>query len=180
MVFTPKQRGVARGMATGAICTIVAIAGAAAWYPAALLPSDNTVARIAFALKWDLLPAVCLLAAVAQLARHRFFTPEDIDGGGLTPGTARAHVLQSIVQNTLEQAVLASLAYLIWAVTMPHAWLASIPVAAVLFLLGRLLFFRGYERGAAARAAGFALTFYPSVLMLAASVVMLGRQIGAG
>lgn len=180
MEFTPKQRGVARGMAIGAIVTVVAVAGAAAWHPASLLPSDNTVARISFALKWVLLPALCLLAAVARLARHRFFSPDDIDGGGLTSGTARAQVLQSMVQNTLEQAVLASLAYLIWAVTMPHGWLASIPAAALLFLLGRLLFFRGYQRGAAARAAGFALTFYPSVLMLAASVVMLGRQLVAG
>lgn len=179
MALSTKQLGVARGMAIGAACTVAAIVGAAAWHPAVLLPSDNTVARIAFAIKWELLPVLCLVAAVGRLARHRFFTREDIDGGGLSPGTQRAQMLQSILQNTLEQTVLASLAYLIWAVVMPHAWLASIPAAAALFVLGRLLFSRGYERGAAARALGFALTFYPTVLMLAASVVALAYHVAS-
>ena len=180
MTLTARQRGVARGMAIAATCTLVAIAASAAWQPAALLPGDNTVARIAFAFKWDLLPAVCLLVAIGRLARHRFFTPEDIDGGGLFSATPRAQVLQSVLQNTLEQVVLASLAYSIWAVAMPHAWLGSIPAAAVLFVVGRLLFFHGYERGASARAIGFALTFYPSALMLIASAVKLGQHVISG
>ncbi len=180
MTLTTKQQGVVRGMAIGAVFTIAAIVGAAAWHPATLLPNDNTVARIAFALKWNLLPLVCLVVAVGRLARHRFFTPDDIDGGGLSPGTPSAKVQQSILQNTLEQVVLASLAYCIWAVAMPHAWLASIPAAAALFVLGRFLFSRGYARGAAARAIGFALTFYPTVLMLAASAITLGFHIAVG
>ncbi len=76
--------------------------------------------------------------------------------------------------------MLASLAYCIWAVAMPHAWLASIPAAAALFVLGRFLFSRGYAQGAAARAIGFALTFYPTVLMLAASAITLGFHIAVG
>ena len=76
-------------------------------------------------------------------------------------------MLQSILQNTLEQAVLAVLVHLIWAVTMPGDWLPAIPAATTLFVVGRMLFWRGYERGAAARAMGFGLTFYPTVLMLA-------------
>jgi hypothetical protein len=85
-----------------------------------------------------------------------------------------------VIRFGLEQVVLASLAYLIWVVVVPHAWLASRPAAAALFLIGRLWFFRGYERGAAARAVGFALTFYPSVLLLAVSAVVLGGRFFAG
>ena len=59
---------------------------------------------------------------------------------------------------------------------MPHAWLGSIPAAALLFLIGRLLFFRAYEHGAAFRAVGFALTFYASVLMLIASAITLAHH----
>lgn len=180
MTLTPAQRGVARGIAIAAIATAVVVFGAAAWHPDMLLPGDGTVAQLAYALKWDLLPAACLLIAVGRLARHRFFTPEDIAGGGLSPGTQKAHVLQSILQNTLEQVVLASLAYFIWAVVMPHGWLASIPAAALLFLIGRILFSRGYERGAAARAIGFGLTFYPSVLMLAVAALNLIRHMVVG
>ena len=49
---------------------------------------------------------------------------------------------------------------------MPQAWQAAVPVAVILFVIGRVLFWRGYAHGAPARALGFALTFYPSVVML--------------
>jgi uncharacterized membrane protein YecN with MAPEG domain len=107
-----------------------------------------------------------------MLARHRFFSPEDIDGGGLSAGGPRARVLQATLQNTLEQVVIAALVHMSWAATMPLRWTASLPVAALGFVIGRILFWRGYERGAPGRALGFALTFYPSVVM---TLVMLVR-----
>jgi hypothetical protein len=41
-----------------------------------------------------------------------------------------------------------------------------IPALAGLFSVGRMLFWANYARGAAARAFGFALTFYASVAAL--------------
>jgi hypothetical protein len=41
-----------------------------------------------------------------------------------------------------------------------------LPAAAILFLIGRILFFLGYAEGAASRAFGFALTFYPTLMLL--------------
>ena len=99
-------------------------------------------------------------------ARHRFFTPEDIDGGGLTRGSETANVLQATLQNSLEQTVLAVLVHLSWASLMPASWMLAIPAAVLLFLCGRILFLHGYRGGAPSRAIGFALTFYPSMLML--------------
>ena len=115
---------------------------------------------------------VCLVINIALVANHRFFTPEDIDGGGLSAGTARVRLLQSMLQNTLEQTVLATAVHLIWASVMPADWQAAIPAAALLFAVGRVLFWRGYARGAPSRALGFGLTFYPSVAMLA---LIVGR-----
>jgi uncharacterized membrane protein YecN with MAPEG domain len=46
---------------------------------------------------------------------------------------------------------------------------AVIDALVILFAVGRLLFWIGYRRGAAGRAFGFALTFYPSVLALLAA-----------
>jgi uncharacterized membrane protein YecN with MAPEG domain len=46
---------------------------------------------------------------------------------------------------------------------------AIVAALAGLFAVGRLLFWIGYRYGAKWRAFGFALTFYPSVLALAAS-----------
>jgi hypothetical protein len=135
-------------------------------WPAVLSPEASAGERLAFALQADVFLALWLGVSIGLLARHRFFTPEDIDGGGLSRGSETANVLQATLQNTLEQTVLAVLVHLAWAALMPVSWIAAIPAAAILFLCGRMLFVRGYRGGAPSRAVGFALTFYPSVLML--------------
>ena len=56
--------------------------------------------------------------------------------------------------------------YASWAVIMPTQRLSVLPLAAISFGIGRVLFFVGYRKGASFRALGFAMTFYPSVLML--------------
>jgi uncharacterized membrane protein YecN with MAPEG domain len=165
-MLTEKQRGVLRGMVAGLLITLIAVTLAVLAPPLSLLPHQELTAALVQALKWDVLVVACLAANIAMLARHRFFTPADIDGGGLSPGTSDAQLLQSILQNTLEQAVLALSVHLIWAAAMPRTWQAAVPVAATLFVFGRLLFWKGYARGAPQRALGFALTFYPSVFML--------------
>jgi len=168
-----KQRGVLRGMAAALALAVVALGAAVTTPPAALLPAAPFPATLAVALGWSLLPVACLGLNIGALARHRFFTPADIDGSGLSAGTATARTLQAILQNTLEQAALAVCVYAAWAALMPLAWQAVVPAAALLFGLGRLLFWRGYAAGAPARAFGFGLTFYPSMLMLAALALRL-------
>ncbi|MEZ5669823.1 MAG: MAPEG family protein [Alphaproteobacteria bacterium] len=172
MALSDKQRGVARGMAAAAAVTALVVAGLALWQATGLVADDTPGARIAFALRWDIAPLITLMAAIGALARHRFFTPADIDGSGLGAGSQRAHVLQAILQNTLEQLVLAVLAHLAWAVVAPVAWMAVVPAAAILFVAGRVLFWLGYARGAPARAFGFALTFYPTVAVIVAAAVV--------
>jgi hypothetical protein len=175
-MLTEKQRAVLGGMILGLASTLLALALAIVAVPSAFLPDHNAASAIAHALQWDILLVLWLAANIAMLARHRFFTPADIDGGGLSDGTPTAKVLQSVLQNTLEQMVLALSAHLIWAATMPLQWQAAVPAAAMLFFLGRVLFWQGYVRGAPARALGFALTFYPTVAMLvvAAGHLVLG------
>ena len=165
-MLTEKQRGVLAGMAAGLLITLVAIVAAIAWAPGPLLPAPDASATIVQALQWDVFLAACLAANIGMLARHRFFTPADIDGGGLSPGTSHAQLLQSMLQNTLEQAVLALFVHLAWAAAMPRTWQAAVPAAVILFVCGRVLFWNGYAGGAPRRALGFTLTFYPSVVML--------------
>jgi hypothetical protein len=172
-MLTNKQTGVLRGMLAGLAITIVGLALAmhGVLTPLRTAADATFAATIAYVMKWDLLVLACLAINIGLLARHRFFTPDDIDGGGLTAGTSTAHLLQSMLQNTLEQTVLALGVHLAWAMITPHAWLPAVAVAATLFAIGRVLFWRGYASGAPARALGFALTFYPSVVML---LVMAG------
>lgn len=173
MALSDKQRGVLTGI-IGAVVLGALVMGAAVWLgPALLVATPDIGGRLAQVLPWDLLVVVWLIVSVGVLARHRFFTPQDIDGSGLTVGTETAKVQQAILQNTVEQSVLALSVHAIAAVVLPMGWLPVVPAAAVLFAVGRLLFWAGYRRGAEARALGFALTFYPSVLVFVLAVVAL-------
>ena len=174
MALTVKQRGVLKGIIFGATMTFVVIVGAILARPMVLSPEATVGERLFFALWADAFIALWLGISIGMLARHRFFTPEDIDGGGLAPGSETANILQATLQNTLEQTVLAVLVHLTWAVLMPASWMSAIPAAVVLFLCGRLLFVLGYRGGAVSRAVGFALTYYPSVLML---IVVVGAVV---
>ncbi len=112
------------------------------------------------------LPALFFIALIVRLAIFRFFSPEDIDGSASTAGSREAKLLQSLLQNTLEQFIIAIGTYAAWCLLMPMSWLSAIPLASLLFAIGRICFFKGYRKGAPPRAFGFALTFYPTVLLL--------------
>lgn len=178
MQLTEKQKGVARGAGLAGAITLVSILGVLAWQPDFLTPRDTMTARLSFALKADLAILVLFVISIGRLAKHRFHEPADIDGGGMTVGTQRARSLQAMLQNTLEQTVLAIALHLLWAVIAPLSWLAAIPVAVVLFVAGRIMFFRGYESGAPSRALGFGLTFYPNVLLLSLLTLLALKILG--
>jgi hypothetical protein len=156
--FTRTQAGVAAGMAAGFTATVAAFA----WPSLPAVPA-GVDQRLALWLAASVSASLWLLIGVALLARHRFFTPADIDGGGLTDGTPGAKLLQSLIQNTLEQVMLAIPAYGAWLWLAPEGRRGLVIICAGLFGLGRLLFFLGYRFGAPARALGFTLTFYPTV-----------------
>lgn len=176
MSLSTKQRGVLRGMGGGMAATVALIGFGVLANPLGY-PGDMPVQKsLAVALGAAGLPALFLAISIGRLAKHRFFSPQDIDGAGLSHGTARARELQALLQNTLEQVTLGAMAYALWASMMPSAWLSVVPLAALVFAAGRVLFFVGYAKGAEARALGFALTFYPSVGMLACA----GLRIAVG
>ena len=158
MGFTRTQAGVAAGMAAGFAATVAAFA----WPSLPAIPA-GVDQRLALWLAASVSASLWLLIGIALLARHRFFTPADIDGGGLSDGTPTAELLQSLIQNTLEQVMLAIPAYGAWLWLAPEGRRGLVLICAGMFGLGRLLFFLCYRHGAPARALGFTLTFYPTV-----------------
>jgi hypothetical protein len=178
MGFTVKQKGVIRGVIPAALITAVSLGGIALLIPLSTLPADEPGARLAWAVPWLLLPVLTLLVSIARVANHRFHTPEDIDGSGLTHATPQIQVLRALLQNTLEQTVLAIAACVTWATVMPLHWLRVIPMAALLFVAGRLLFARGYCQRPG-RAMGFGLTMYPNAAMLAVLAIVLALRLSA-
>ena len=160
------QLGVARGMGL-ALLTAAAAFAFSAMYVSRVWGVGSDLASRATVASWSLvLPALALFVCIARLAKHRFFTPADIHGSGLTGGTDKAKLLQALLQNTLEQSCLALPVDIATSIVAPTSFLPVVPAAAAMFLVGRLFFFAGYSKGAPSRAYGFGLTFYPTVLLL--------------
>lgn len=160
MTLSKKQTSVIKGMASAMLISIVVISMAVTFDPLGYANISQLSERLTVLGVSLILPTLFLIASIGRLAKFRFFSPEDIDGSGLTLGTDEARVLQSLLQNTLEQLVIVFGVYTAWCLLMPSAWLSAAPLCSVLFAVGRLFFFKGYRRGAPARAFGFALTFY--------------------
>jgi len=160
------QAGVARGMGialglTGAAVIVALTHGE----PAMLEDRLRTLGIAATVL------GAWAAAAIGDVARRRFASPAAIDGGDADPAV---DIANAILRNTIEQAVLALLAYAALALVMPAARL-PIALSVAMFSAGRLLFWSGYRDGAASRALGFGLTFYPSVAaLLVAAASLLG------
>src|SRR3954462_2196597 len=160
-----EQRGVAIGMASAFLTAVAMLALAAIFAGARIAASASMEFRLEILAASLIAPATSLFICIARLAKHRFFTPEDINGSALTEGTSRAKLLQSLLQNTLEQVALALPVYFICASIFPSHLLGLIPAAGAMFFVGRILFYVGYSGGAHSRAFGFAFTFYPTVVL---------------
>jgi hypothetical protein len=173
------QRGVMAGMVPAVLTTAGVLTAAVIFAGPAIASRASLELRVELLAASVMAPAISLLICIARLANHRFFTAEDINGSALTEGTARAKLLQALLQNTLEQSVLAALVYVSCSFVVPGYFLGVIPAAASMFLVGRVAFFAGYADGAPARAFGFALTFYPTVFLAGAAVFFLVTRGGA-
>jgi hypothetical protein len=125
------------------------------------LPPDDVAARLAYVAHWLLVPGLTLLAGVWVAARRGFF-PDAIDGTR-TPVSHNLEINLRYNQNTLEQVVLAAIAWTGLALALPRAQLFLIPEMALLFGVGRLAFWIGYLIYPMGRAFGMVLTILPTI-----------------
>jgi hypothetical protein len=129
--------------------------------------------RMAFAAQASIFVLICVVVAIALVSTTRRFSPADIGGSAAGPPSEKIAVYVAFLQNTLEQAVIAVGLYFALATLLSDAWLSLIPVGIVFFLIGRVLFLRGYPKGAEGRALGMALTMTPTVLGYLLVLVLL-------
>lgn len=158
-----RKQGVAVGLSLLAVGVIAAVArGAPAWFADLAPPADDLATRLAFAVRWLLAPGCTLLVGI-QFTASRGFHPDAIDG----TRTPKSHALEIALrynQNTLEQTVLAAIAWLGLAMSVPHGALAFIPAMAALFVVGRATFWIGYLLYPTARAFGMVMTALPTFI----------------
>jgi hypothetical protein len=159
-----KQVLVAAGMAAAVIVLLLLFnSGVALRFPTPL--GDDEAARLAFAARWMLVPGLCLLVGIGMTANRRFFVEDAIDGSP-APQSNALQINLRYNQNTLEQTVLAAIAWSGLALALPHERLGLVPLLAIFFAAGRATFWLGYLIAPWARAFGLALTFYPTVVAL--------------
>jgi hypothetical protein len=161
---TPFRRKQLVGISTAipAFVIVALVLGhAARLFGSISLPADDLSSRLAFALRWMLLPGICLLVGVV-IAGRRGFLPDAIDGTR-TPASRSLEINLRYNQNTLEQAILACIAWVNLAVSLPIADIVVIPAMAVLFTVGRATFWAGYRIYPMACAFGMVLTVLPTL-----------------
>ena len=171
-----EQRQVVRGIFLAILVTALVLVGGYLSLPLPLHGTAKVAERLALALKVDLLVLPWLIAAVANVANRRFFSRDDIQGAGFYPPSERITVPVAVLQNTLEQTVLAIGAHLVLATMLRGEELILLPLLALLFCAGRTAFWVGYRGGAGRRAFGFALTFFPTVAAYGLAIVLLLRR----
>lgn len=124
---------------------------------------DSIPERLAYVIKWMTIPGFCLITGIAAMAMQRIESGHGISGTR-TPQWHSMEINLRFNQNTLEQTVLASIAWLGLGLQLPLENVSLVGVFAFYFAVGRALFWIGYlQSNAEMRAPGFALTFLPTV-----------------
>lgn len=160
--------------AGAAVATIVLLIAAGRLLLPAPAIDDTVGARLGYTLPWTALLGLPLVVAIAWVGNFRFFTPGAIEG--VREGNTALDLHLRILQNTLEQTLLAALAQLGLCLLLPLAWLMLLPLWSQWFLVARAAFGIGYLRDPVKRAYGFAGTFYPTMFGYVALVVLLTRR----
>jgi hypothetical protein len=161
---SPFRRKQLIGIA-GALPAFVVIAltlgHASSLFASVALPANDLASRLTFTAHWMLLPGLCLLVGVV-VAGRRGFIPDAIDGTR-TPTSRGLEINLRYNQNTVEQTVLACIAWTGLATSLPLAHLVLIPAMATLFTIGRAAFWVGYLIYPMGRAFGMVLTVVPTI-----------------
>lgn len=151
------------GAGFGFLWSIGVLAGAAIFISLpvfALIPTIMT----AF-----LAPGLVMAAMVLRVSQRRFFEAEAGFGALSEPGEVDRRVLQ----NTVEQLVLAAAIWPAAAVLLGPFGPGVIMVLGLSFALARGVFWVGCHKSGGLRAAGFSMTFFPTVLVALWGLVVL-------
>jgi uncharacterized membrane protein YecN with MAPEG domain len=180
MTFSPEQRGIVVASVIAILLTAASLVSAYYYLPPGWVGAEDAVPlaeRLGYALKWNLLMLLWLAGCVRAVSSGRFRSEADIRGSAYAPPSPAIAVQAAVLQNSLEQTVLAFGANLILASLLQGRELVVIPVLVALFLIGRVAFAWAYPKGAAARAFGMSLTGAALIagLLGAIVLVMIGR-----
>ncbi|ABM95314.1 MAPEG family protein [Methylibium petroleiphilum] len=131
--------------------------------------------RLVFWARLQVFLLVWVALGVGGVSRGRRQSAQDIRGSAFGPPSPRLAIRIAFLQNTLEQAVLASGAYLALVTLLTGPALSLLVSAVILFGIGRAAFFLGYAKGAPGRGFGFVLTVLPTLLGYGLAIALMAR-----
>ncbi|MBE1528134.1 hypothetical protein GGC65_002590 [Sphingopyxis sp. OAS728] len=166
------QRGVFASSLGAAIVTALVLwfawSSGERWFPRI----DDLAERLGFAFRLDLAVLLCLAVAIFRVSTQRVRSPEDIGGSASPSESPAVRQSRAILQNTLEQVVLAVPAHLALATVLPPERTAVLAALVLLFVTGRAAFAFGYPYGAPGRSFGFGLTVYSTMTAMAGALLL--------
>jgi len=130
--------------------------------------ADTAGDRLAYALRWAVLPALTLFAMIVAVGNARF-SSEAIDPT-IGKESQRMMVDGRVADNTTQQFLLFLVGILTLSVSLPLTRMSIIAAIAITFVIMRLAFWIGYRIKPVHRAFGFASTAYLNLGMLIASL----------
>ena len=180
MRFDADQKSIITQSALAVLLGGIVLAAGYLWLSPALVGASGPLEmsdRLTFALRWDFLVLFWLLACVRSVAQGRFWSAADRDGSAHAEPSGSIAVRAAVLQNSLEQTVLAVGGHLILASVLRGPELILIPLLVLLYLGGRVAFAVGYSRRPTARAFGMALTgaSVAFTYVVAAGLMVAGR-----
>lgn len=153
----------------------------AAWIalPALTTSIETPAARVVLALRWLVVAALPYVAVCVVIMGARFLGEAHNPLAGGETEALKVHC--RVMQNTLEQLVWFAIGLLGLATLLEPAHAKVIPIATVLFVVGRLVYWRGYlQPGTLGRAPGVQITACVNVSVLLGALGLFGRTLVAG
>lgn len=167
-----KRLVVRNGLLACCFCAVVLLAGRLLLPWVVTSPAD-AMGALALAMQANLVVFAWVVVGVRLVSHGRYLSAEDSRGSAFASPSPRIAVQAAFLQNTLEQAVIMAGATLALATLLSGPDLAFIPLAVVLFSIGRISFLLGYRDGAGGRAFGMVVTMLPAVAGYVLAIILL-------
>lgn len=177
LAFEEEQKGVVtNGLLAMFLSALVLMMTSAVLPQAFKLPGDP-VSGLILAAQVNVVPALCLLIAIRMVSQMRFFSKADIQGAAYSQPSRLMAPRIAFLQNTMEQAALLAIANFAVS-TLGNKYVMGYMIgSAILFGIGRVLFWISYEAGARARAFGMVMTMAPAIGALGLYVFAMGWRV---
>jgi len=158
-----QQRTVGKGVAVGILCMSAIISGVY-WALDPLSGMEVLSNRLAHAIGCNAVAVVMLLIGIGLVGNARALSPAI--NPLLGAESARTQIYGRYLTNTLEQFVLFAAVILALSLYLNDQSMTLLPALTANFIIGRVIFLAGYLRNPLHRAAGFAMTMYPTIICL--------------